>query len=125
MVMRAGGTLQTSIRCASLDMHVTACCTVVLLAAGVHTHMLILHNMPRQPDSAGSGMTGAHGSADKGTALHELPFMWPLLPQAADLYSLTNHIQPCEACNLLAVSQLQAVTGPLSAGRQPFQGKCP
>jgi len=89
--------------------------------------MLTLHNMPRQPDLDGFGMTGAHGSVEKGTALHQFAIhvAKPLLPQTADQYFLANHIQPCEACNLLAVTQLQAVTGALYAGGQRHQGKCP
>ena len=81
--------------------------------------------MPGQPDLDGSGMMSAHWSIEKGTALHEFAthVAKPLLPQTADLYSAIGHIQPCEACSLLAVSQLRAVTA-LYAGRQP-QGKCP
>ncbi len=82
--------------------------------------MLVLHNMPRQPDSGGLGMMGAPKSFANGTVLHEFAIhvAKPLLPQTAVLDSVYNHIQPCEACNLLAVSQLQAVRGAFTYGRQ-------
>ncbi len=58
---------------------------------------------------------GALGRALHGIVIH---YAKPLLPQTADLDSVTGHIQPCKACNLLAISQLWAVAGALYAGRQ-------
>lgn len=112
MMMRAGGTLQTSIRCADTETRVAACRTAVLFAAG-----LILHNMPRQPDSGEFGMTGAHESVEERHCMHCHSCGKSLSCLRLLISTLTNHIhQPCKTCNLLVASQLETFTGAPYAG---------